>query len=92
MNDSDNELEACKVTAFYALGDGELTEWGELKAAALPAQKNRHLGGIDIALPEDFEGLVRVVLKVEGKPELDSCYRYPCRRKAAPGTKKVLNL
>ncbi|MBQ4051589.1 MAG: hypothetical protein IJD13_08150, partial [Oscillospiraceae bacterium] len=92
MNDSIGELPAGKVTAYYALGDGELTEWGELKAATLSAQKNRHLGGIDIALPEDFEGMVRVVLKAEGRPDMDSCYSYPCRRKAAPGTKKILNL
>ncbi|MBR6790133.1 MAG: hypothetical protein IKM31_04625 [Oscillospiraceae bacterium] len=92
MNDSIDEIPAGRVTAYYALGDGEMTEWGELKAAALPAQQNRHLGGIDIALPEDFDGFIRVELKAEGRPGMDSSYSYPCRRKAAGPAKKILNL
>lgn len=92
MNDSIDELPAGKITAYYAFGDGELIEWGELKSAVLAPQTNRHLGSIDIALPADFEGMIRIVLKVEGHPDMDSDYSYPCRKKAAPGTKKILNL
>lgn len=92
LNDSIEELPAGRVAVSYALGDGEYVRWGTLDFAALAPQTNRNLGRITLSVPSGFAGMIRVRLTVDGAPEMDSEYSYPCRARRIVSTKGMLNM
>ena len=92
LNDALTALDKLPVHVYYRLDDEEEFAWGTLTSAGQAAQTHHQLGAIHIALPKDFSGKIAIRLAVEGHPEMDSEYEYPCRREEAGSTKKILNL
>ena len=93
MNDSSPiALEPGSVTVYYALGDAPEVEWGCLRTPEMAAQQNRELGVLSFPIPADFSGKLHIRLSVENHPEMDSCYTYPCRKKAANHQRVILNM
>lgn len=89
LNDALTPLAAGHVTAFLDDGSGE-KELGSFRFDTLTPQTNIRLGAVSCRLPEEPEsGLLRIALRVEDRPEMNSEYEYVLRRKQAkmlPGT------
>ncbi len=85
-------LKECAMTITYALGGGEEKVWGTLRCPALKAQENHACGGISFVIPEAFSGMISLRLSVQGHPEFDSAYAYPCRIRKARDRKDMLNI
>ena len=92
LNDSPEDWTPGNVKVFYRFGDGEEILWGTLNSAVLPKQTNSRCGALILPIPKDFAGMLHIRLQVEGYPEADSAYSYPCRIKNAPSTKGMLNV
>ena len=89
LNDSDKTLEEQDIRAYCQM-DGAEIYLGSLHCGQVPPRENRCCGGISFEVPGDYEGLIRVWLRVNG--EMDSEYTLICRKKADGPKKVMLNM
>lgn len=92
LNDTVEALEAQKVRITYTIGEGEEVFFGTLNALPVPAQGNLEIGAVAFPIPRDFIGMIHVHLYVEGHPEMDSHYSYPCKNRLVKGPEGTLNM
>ena len=89
LNDSNiAALSGGTVRVTLDTGDGPVP-LGAFPFEDVAPQTNRCLGAVSALLPNGSDGFIEVRLSVEGRPELDSSYRYVLRKagpKYVPGT------
>lgn len=89
LNDSADVLTNGNVTLEYNIGDG-WAEWGMLRFGDVDPRRNQKCGVFTAEIPVDYDGLLKIRLKVDGRPDMDSEYSYICRCKKTV-KKKMLN-
>jgi len=92
LNDTLEALPSQKVSITYRIGEGEEVFFGTFASLPVAAQSNLEIGAVSFPIPADFIGMIEIKLHVEGKPEMDSTYTYPCRSKVVKGPEGTLNM
>ncbi len=91
LNDAITPIDGGKITVYYTMGDEEYRRWGTLEYGKVDAQSNLSLGEINFKILPSKNVCVKVLLKVENCPEMDSEYVYPIRLKEKKNFVKRLN-
>jgi beta-mannosidase len=92
LSDALEALTDLTVEVSYEVDGKQPVIWGSLHLPELAAQQSRKCGSISFPLPGDNAYKFKVILKVQGHPEMDSEYTYLCRPRQVVNTKGMLNV
>lgn len=91
LNDGCEALQDLSIRVSYELADKKVS-WGVLSPVGCEPQRHTRCGSFSFPIPTDYTGLFRIHLEVEGHPEMDSRYTYPCRAPKAAHIPGMLNM
>ena len=92
LNDDNIPLDVQNIDVYYSLGNSSEIKLGTFISPELNKRSNTVCGGISFMIPENYNGTIKLSLKVKDKPEYSSEYVYLAKSDASQFKEGMLNI